>query len=94
MATKKPTPDPKSSPDEPGFDDRLHRLEEIVGELEEGGEGLEQAIERYQEGIELLKGCHRSLEGYRRRVEELTRDAELAMRPFDGDPDVGPSAED
>ena len=69
------------------FDDKLQRLEKIVGELEQGGLGLEPAIERYQEGIQLLKECHGALEGFRRRVEELTRDAEAAMRPFEGDPD-------
>jgi exodeoxyribonuclease VII small subunit len=69
------------------FDDKLQRLEKIVGELEQGGLGLEPAIERYQEGIQLLKECHGALETYRRRVEELTRDAEASMRPFEGDPD-------
>jgi exodeoxyribonuclease VII small subunit len=73
------------------FDDKLQRLEKIVGELEQGGLGLEPAIERYQEGIQLLKECHGALETYRRRVEELTKDAEAAMRPFEGDPDfAGP----
>lgn len=80
---------PGSGPDaQDGFDARLDRLEAIVGELENGGLGLEPAIERYQEGIELLKTCHRTLETYRKQVEELTRDAEQAMRPFEGDPDV------
>ena len=73
---------------EPGFDQRLARLEAIVGELEEGGLSLEPAIERYQEGIELLKRCHHTLAGYRRQVEELTREAEGAIRSFDGDPDL------
>lgn len=72
---------------EAGFDERLARLEAIVGQLEQGGLGLEPAIERYQEGIQLLKECHGALDGYRRRVEELTREAENAMRPFEGDPD-------
>lgn len=70
-----------------GFDARLARLEKLVAELEQGGLGLEPAIERYQEGIQLLKECHGALDTYRRRVEELTRDAEAAMRPFEGDPD-------
>ena len=69
------------------FDDKLGRLEVLVGELEQGGLGLEPAIERYQEGLQLLKECHRALETYRKRVEELTREAEAAMRPFEGDPD-------
>ena len=69
------------------FDDKLGRLEEIVGELEQGGLGLEPAIERYQEGIQLLKECHLALDSHRRRVEELTQEAETAIRPFEGDPD-------
>ncbi len=73
---------------EPGFDERLERLEAIVTELEEGGLGLEPSIERYQEGIEHLKRCHVRLGEYQKRVEELTRDAEQALRPFAGDPDA------
>ncbi len=76
--------------EEPGFDQRLARLEAIVAELEAGGLGLEPAIERYQEGIELLKQCHGALLGFRRRVEELTREAEQAMRSFEADPDFQP----
>ena len=70
-----------------GFDEKLGRLEALVGELEQGGLGLEPAIERYQEGIQLLKECHGALAAYRRRVEELPREAESAMRSFEGDPD-------
>jgi len=84
-----PPNDPADPGAESGFDARLLRLEAIVGELEQGGLSLEPAIERYQEGIELLKQCHRTLEGYRRQVEELTRDAEGALRAFEGDPDAG-----
>ncbi|MEW6074562.1 MAG: exodeoxyribonuclease VII small subunit [Planctomycetota bacterium] len=86
-AERAPAPEPSREP-APSFDDRLRRLEAIVAELEAGGAGLEVAIERYQEGIALLKDCHVSLAGYRRRVEELTRDAEEAMRPFAPDPDA------
>ncbi len=77
----------KAASTEP-FDGRMQRLEGIVQELEEGGLDLEQAIERYQEGISLLKGCHETLEGFRQRVEELTKDAEDTLRPFTGDPDA------
>lgn len=74
--------------EEPGFDARLQRLEALVGELEEGNLGLEPAIERYQEGIELLKRCHATLEGFKKRVEELSTDAEGVLRDFEGDPDA------
>jgi exodeoxyribonuclease VII small subunit len=78
----------QSSEAGPGFDQRLARLEAIVAELEAGKLGLEPAIERYQEGILLLKQCHGALSGFRRRVEELTLEAEAVLRPFDGDPDA------
>jgi exodeoxyribonuclease VII small subunit len=71
-----------------GFDQRLERLEALVAELEQGGLGLEPAIERYREGIELLQQCHATLAHYRRQVEELTRGAEDSLRPFTGDPDA------
>jgi len=73
---------------EPTFDRRLERLEAIVAELEQGELSLEPAIERYQEGVELLKGCHGILQRYQKRVEELTADAEQSLRPFVGDPDA------
>jgi exodeoxyribonuclease VII small subunit len=78
-----------SAPD-PTFDQRLERLESIVAELEKGELSLEPAIDRYQEGIGLLKDCHGVLQKYRKRVEELTEDAEGSLRAFADDPDAGP----
>ena len=74
---------------EPKFDERLARLEELVSELEQGELGLESSIERYQQGIVLLKECQGLLSRYRKQVEELTADAETALRPYAADPDVG-----
>lgn len=71
------------------FDARLARLEAIVGELEGGELGLEQALERYRHGVGLLKACRAQLEGYRRAVEELSAEAEGALSPYPGDPDAG-----
>ena len=76
-------------PEGPDFDARLARLEEIVAELEHGGIALEPAIDRYQEGVELLASCRSILAGYRKRVEELSNDGERTLRPYDADPDAG-----
>lgn len=73
---------------EPTFDERLERLEKIVAELEQGRIGLEQAIERYQEGVALMRACRSALEQYRKRIEELQADGSL--RPFAADPDAAP----
>ena len=72
--------------EQPGFDARLSRLEQIVAALEQGGLELEPAIEQYKEGVGLLESCRALLDGYRRQVEELTR--ESGLEPYDGDPDA------
>ena len=77
-------------PQQTTFDQRLTRLEEIVAELEGGGVDLEPAIDRYKEGVNLIKSCTELLSGYRKQVEELTRDADGELRAYAGDPDVDP----
>lgn len=75
------------------FDARLARLEGLVAELEGGGLGLEAAIERYREGVALLRGCRETLTSFQKQVQELGQDAAVAARPYAGDPDVaGPGA--
>lgn len=76
----------------PGFDERLARLEAIVAELEGGGLSLEPAIDRYQEGVALLRDCRGILAGFQKRVEELSADAEKGLQPYARDPDAGPEA--
>ena len=61
--------DGETGPEEGGFDGRLERLEGIVSRLEEGGLELEPAIERYREGVALLKECRDVLGRYREQVE-------------------------
>jgi exodeoxyribonuclease VII small subunit len=80
-----PTP---SSPAPDSFDQRLARLEAIVAELENGEIALEPSIARYQEGVELLKSCQSLLDGFRKRVEELSADAGGGLGPYAGDPDA------
>lgn len=70
----------------PSFDQRLQRLEALVAELEQGGLALEVSIERYQEGVGLLRECRTTLVSLEKRVEELT--AQGGLEPFTGDPDA------
>jgi exodeoxyribonuclease VII small subunit len=82
-----PTSKERAEP-EPSFDQRLARLEAIVAELEGGEIALEPAIARYQEGVEILKSCRGLLEGFQKRVEELSAAAEGGVAPYAGDPDA------
>jgi len=82
-----PTPPAQQpGPPPPTFDQRLQRLEAIVAELENGGLALEPAIERYQEGVGLLRDCRSVLLGLQKRVEELT--AQGGLESLAGDPDA------
>ncbi|TAJ17347.1 MAG: exodeoxyribonuclease VII small subunit [Planctomycetota bacterium] len=68
------------------FDARLAALEAVAAELESGALPLERAIERYQHGIALLKQCQQELDSYKRKVEELSAEAEAGLRRSDAGP--------
>lgn len=54
------------------FEESLAELETIVSELECGDLGLEQALDRYEQGIRHLKQCHAQLARVSRRIELLS----------------------
>ena len=85
---KAPASRGSDEPNEPGFDARLERLEEIVGDLEGGELSLEGSLELYREGVELLQRCRVDLQGFRKQVEELSAQAEAALQPYADDPDA------
>ncbi|MCE5267241.1 MAG: exodeoxyribonuclease VII small subunit [Planctomycetaceae bacterium] len=69
------------------FEDALKRLEEIVHALEEGNIGLNESLERYEEGVKLLRQSYELLERAERRIELLSGvDAQgnAITEPFDG----------
>jgi exodeoxyribonuclease VII small subunit len=72
--------------DQPTFEQSLGRLEEIVRGLEGGELGLSEALERYEEGVTLLRQCYQLLQRAERRIELLSGvDAEgnPITQPFD-----------
>lgn len=56
------------------FEEALDQLENIVDQLEAGEVPLEQAIELFQEGMQLSKTCHQKLEQIEHRVQILMKD--------------------
>ena len=63
----------------------LGRLEKIVDEIEQTPPPLETLIERYEEGMRLLKICREKLDAAEKRIEIITRsgrgDANLETFP-------------
>lgn len=77
------------------FEQALARLEEIVHLLEEGDLGLSEAMQRYEEGVKLLRRSYEMLEGAERKIELLSGvDAEgnPVTQPFDDTATFGKEA--
>lgn len=55
------------------FESALARLEEIVTELEEGNASLEQAIEMFEEGMQLAGQCAKKLNDAERKLKKLVK---------------------
>ncbi|MBX9742415.1 MAG: exodeoxyribonuclease VII small subunit [Chthoniobacterales bacterium] len=53
----------------------LTRLENIVASIEKTPPPLETLIERYEEGVKLLKICQEKLTAAEQRIEIITRNA-------------------
>lgn len=56
---------------EPTFEELRHELEKIVGTLERGEVGVDEAIRLWQRGEELHRRCAALLEAAEGRIEEL-----------------------
>ena len=56
------------------FEQALQELETLVGKMEEGKLPLEQLIENFEAGSELVKVCRAKLDALERKIELLTRD--------------------
>jgi exodeoxyribonuclease VII small subunit len=56
---------------EKNFETAISELEEIVRHLEQGDLSLENALKKFEQGIELSKFCQRALTEAQSRIEEL-----------------------
>ncbi len=67
------------------FEELLGELEAIVGELEGGQIGLDEALEKYEKGIAALKQCYEVLKAAEKKIEILTRspDGSFETRPLE-----------
>lgn len=70
MGKKKTASD--TDPAGPSFEESIERLQGIVGTLEAGTLGLEESMQQFETGVQLLKSCYQVLEQAEQRIEILT----------------------
>jgi exodeoxyribonuclease VII small subunit len=66
------------------FEAGLKRLEEVLDALEHGDLSLEEAMRAFEEGVQLVRVCHKKLDEVEKRVELLLKDdaGRFFTRPF------------
>ena len=68
----------------PKFEENLQRLEKIVAELEKGDVPLDQALQLFDEGMQLSGSCRKELEEAEGKVEILLkRNGKLQSEAFE-----------
>ncbi|MFZ4395512.1 MAG: exodeoxyribonuclease VII small subunit [Kiritimatiellia bacterium] len=65
---------PKKEKTEPGFDEALERLEQIVEQMEAGTLDLDAMVASFEEGQRLIQFCSKKLNEVERRIEVLVKD--------------------
>jgi exodeoxyribonuclease VII small subunit len=55
------------------FEESLKKLEKIVEDLEKGDLSLDEALKKYQEGIELARVCAQRLDSAKKKVDVLVK---------------------
>lgn len=64
----------KKKEDELSFENALHKLEELVQQLESGELNLEKSLHAFEEGMKLAKVCEEKLGDATTRVEKIMKD--------------------
>ena len=99
MATDNPpTESPQTDAGKLTFEQALEKLEGIVTRIEQGEVSLEESIDQYAEGIELVKHCRKVLDAAEKKIQLLSRaedeslevSGELDEAAADGEADGGP----
>ncbi|MFA4888873.1 MAG: exodeoxyribonuclease VII small subunit [Candidatus Omnitrophota bacterium] len=67
------------------FEEVLKKLEKIVEDLEKGDLPLDEALKKYQDGIELSRLCAQRLDNAKKKIEVLakTKLGEFELKPLD-----------
>ena len=64
------------------FEEALKKLEKIVEELEQGDLSLDEALKKYQDGIELSRLCCARLENAKKKIDVLAKNKKGDFNPL------------
>jgi exodeoxyribonuclease VII small subunit len=67
------------------FEDALKKLEKIVEDLENGDLSLDEALKKYQEGLELSRVCSQRLDSAKKKIDVLAKNkkGEFELKPLE-----------
>jgi exodeoxyribonuclease VII small subunit len=67
------------------FEEALKKLEKIAEDLEKGDLSLDEALKKYQEGIELSRQCSQKLESAKKKIDILLKNkkGDFELKPLD-----------
>ncbi len=60
------------------FEQALEELEKIVAQVEQGEIGLEESIDKYEQGMKLIKHCRAILSQAEKRIETINQQDQQA----------------
>ena len=58
------------------FEERLMQVEKLIADMESGALGLEDALKRYEEGMEALTALEKELQSAQQRLTVLRKGAD------------------
>lgn len=65
----------------PAFEEALKQLETIAEQIERGEIGLEESIQKYEEGMALVRHCRDVLTRAEVKIQELQQKADGSLEP-------------
>ena len=85
MAEKKPKDDIAKL----SFEESIKRLKTIVDKIEQGEIPLQDSLERYEQGMALIKHCRTILQQAEKRIEKISKEqpSPQGRAPKQTDPD-------
>lgn len=59
-----------------GFEESIKQLTGIVAQIEQGEIKLEDSLDKYSQGMELIKHCRKILQKAEKRIEKISAESE------------------